>query len=355
MSAVSSRKRKLDDNYEPVSTGNIANSVDSPSPRKKAKLDDKINDKTDAKATENADIAPHDTSASFQIQLGSEPIIRLFASNAINDIRITENVEHSNNELSSLTIGRSDWNLQFYQLPTDPKHDIYQFLDGLFGDKLCDWKEYINKDNHNESHKSSNNFVTVIKDGLGVWRGAILFIVYQIHAVCNEQDDQLKYLIKIPLAGVDLHFRRQNVGSILVHYTVSMIHKVMGNASRKYEIIVLVIDDTQAKSFWTKNKFIRATEYKQQRYPKMFDRELMIKKGFVLDVETELIIMIYTGDKTTDLVLNNAIVDAFENPKYVNFGQRYCKKHEIEQHEKDMKEWQQKKKELEEKMKHKKE
>ncbi len=64
-------------------------------------------------------------------------------------------------------------------------------------------------------------------------------------------------MIKIALTGVDLHFRRQNVGTILVNSMVGIIYiKLWKIAEIKYEIIVLVIDEKQPKLFWNKNKFI---------------------------------------------------------------------------------------------------
>eukprot|EP01084_Bolivina_argentea_P144072 252873_1 len=329
MAASCVRKRKLNDNEQI--------SQNEGSPTKKLKLDDSKQNEC-----KNKEIAVTVDENSFDITIGSINTINLFALHTINNSNNKEESDTLNPKL-----GATDWTFEFYEMPTDSSHNIYQFLDGLFGDKLCDWKEYIMADNK-YLNKSSNNFITIIKDGFGIWRGAILFIIYEL---TFKDNNNIKYLIKIPLTGVDLHFRRQNVGTILVNYMVSIIHKIMGCNGNKYEIIVLVIDDTQAKSFWNKNNFVSVIGYKGIKYSNIFSKDLMIKKGFLKNVENELIIMIYSGEKSIDLVLNDERVKGFKKPKYVNFNQRYCKKDEIEETEKNIKEWERKKKELKEKQK----
>ncbi len=95
---------------------------------------------------------------SFDITLGSIKTINLFASHAINNTNSSK--AENTNAFHSIKLGNTDWKFEFYQMPTDNSHDIYQFLDGLFGDKLCDWKEYIIQ--NEKDSKSSNNFVAIL-------------------------------------------------------------------------------------------------------------------------------------------------------------------------------------------------
>merc|ERR1719204_2164057 len=191
-----------------------------------------------------------------------------------------------------MSIGATDWHFEFYQMPTDESNHIYSFLDGLFGDKLCDWKEYVDR-SQPDHDELSNNFIAVAKDGVGVWRAAILFIVYELR-MADAADDAVRFLLKVPLAGVDLHFRRQNVGSILIHYALSVVHHVMGHDAAKYDVIALVIDEHTPKSFWTRNGFLLATDNKRVPFRHIFDRELLVQKGFVRRIEDELIVMMYS-------------------------------------------------------------
>ena len=136
---------------------------------------------------------------------------------------------------------------------------------------------------------------------------------------------------------------------------VAIIDEVMDYAHDKYEIIVVVIDEDGPRSFWSKCGFVPAATHKEIDFHYVFDKELMKKKGFVREIEEDLIIMIYAGEKSIDLVLKNEMIAGFETPKYVNFNQKYCKRDEVEQAEQVHKEWAIKKKELEEKQKKKEE
>ena len=122
--SASPRKRKLS---ETKATSNDC--VDTESPRKKAKLD----------PSDSAKVSSQPTNNPFEIRIADEAMIRRFGSHAINNAK----PEQSGNPLSSMKVNAGtdcDWRFAFYQMPSDEASDVYSFLDGLFGDKLCDWK-----------------------------------------------------------------------------------------------------------------------------------------------------------------------------------------------------------------------
>merc|ERR1711971_1504482 len=102
------------------------------------------------------------------------------------------------------------------------------------------------------------------------------------------------------------------------------------------------------RSFWSNNKFVAAAS---TDHASLFERSVLCAKGFVRDIENELLVMLYDGQQSADLVLIDDKVKAFEKPKYGNFNQRYCKRDEVAATEKAHALWAQKKKELEEKQK----
>mmetsp|Transcript_78832 Transcript_78832/g.96394 ORF Transcript_78832/g.96394 Transcript_78832/m.96394 type:complete len:216 (+) Transcript_78832:1-648(+) len=104
-----------------------------------------------------------------------------------------------------------------------------------------------------------------------------------------------------------------------------------------YNIIVLAIDEDGPKKFWNKNGFTIINDSNIE-YKHIFDMNLMINKGFIVDSEDELIMMNYNGNMNKNIILNSKTLNNFIKPTYVNMDKRYAHKHEIKEIEKERQE-----------------
>eukprot|EP01083_Nonionella_stella_P170564 580716_1 len=111
------------------------------------------------------------------------------------------------------SIGKSVWTFGFYELSTDDHHQLAQLFEN---DWKVNCKEYV--------QTKHNTFVTVIMDGLRVWRAAILFGIYQAQPQAIAKDSNA--MIQLHLVGVHPNFRRQKVGTVLLNYTVQLQTKM---------------------------------------------------------------------------------------------------------------------------------
>eukprot|EP01083_Nonionella_stella_P067060 177123_1 len=212
------------------------------------------------------------------------------------------------------SIGKSVWTFGFYELSTDDHHQLAQLFEN---DWKVNCKEYV--------QTKHNTFVTVIMDGLRVWRAAILFGIYQAQPQAIAKDSNA--MIQLHLVGVHPNFRRQKVGTVLLNYTVSMINEVMRNSTYKqYDIIAFVAENEfEARSFWHKNEF----------KPTQFDRDMLNKNACGVSRENAFP-MLYVGDKTKMKNEVVEVVNSFETPKYVKINKKNDNSNEDLEEEKEV-------------------
>ena len=135
----------------------------------------------------------------------------------------------------------------------------FSFLHILFDRKLSDWSDFLCR----ESGADDNNFVAVIADEFGVWRAAVHCTVYESYESGGDADadadgaNPMAIIIKIPLAAVDLHFRRQSLGTLVIKYLMFVARKVVEEQQQqcRCHFVALAVEEKEARAFWRTNHF----------------------------------------------------------------------------------------------------
>ena len=288
-------------------------------PNKRVRLSSKQSQPHELEQTQHPNIQNHSNnnyddcaSVGYKLKEASKETVNFFSSFCLSNHEKKENFKKD-------LIGNTEYFFEFRHLINDDNDDIFQRLGILFGDKLCDWKHYLSKQNN-------NNFIVTINDFVGIMRGAILFILYEMDINIGPKKEK-QIIIKIPLTGVDLHLRRQGLGKLVSYYLVSKLTSIINklgdkwhgnsrnghvsgssnnnsnsnsnsnssinvnndycsNDSEKerihFEIIVLVIDASNAPYFWQKCGFVKIPQ-RLKEYQSKFDRK--IKDEYELSVE----------------------------------------------------------------------
>ncbi|ETO27872.1 hypothetical protein RFI_09263 [Reticulomyxa filosa] len=344
-----------------------------------------------------------------------------------------ENMNDSKANEQYLALKDTEWALNIVRLTKDKMDEwMKRHLELLLGMKLADWREFLfesskpqietlipNKNDESQPHGTnvsspttttttttttvpttpntythntmvSPTLLCILKDSAGVWRGAMTGMLHcyklkrqhkeniDVNETKNkeeqkeEEEEEDIYIVKIPLAGVDLHFRRQKLGSLMILYWVGKLYEFICDFHRSKRIhangktspfriffVVLSLSDENAQQFWNKNDFVHSkdVDYISQTLQHSLQKEQLLKQGVMLSKENELIPLIYRHKDQTKTLNNewnvnsvffdNDLYKNFKCPKYTNFHQKYAKLEEVEEEKKKIAEW---KKKYEEKM-----